>query len=331
MPSPRGSADAGSARGRVDPEVWAGVEAYHALVGPGGLGAIADLGERREALSELMAAADAQPSPDLEREDRVVAGTDGAPDVRLRLYRLVAAEPERPAVLFIHGGGMNMGSIETEETLAEAVSLQTGFTTISVDYRLAPESPYPAQVEDCYAGLTWIVANATDVGIDADRLAIYGGSAGGGLAAATALMARDRGGPALRFQMLLYPMLDDRCETPSSHEIVDLGIWDRAANLEAWADLLGDADRLALPPYAVPARAEDLAGLPPTYIDVGGLDLFRDEAIEYAYRLMGCGVHTELHVYPGAVHSSEVFAPEADVSKRVTSYRLGALRRALAD
>jgi acetyl esterase/lipase len=176
----------------------------------------------------------------------------------------------------------------------------------------------------------WIASNAEKLGVDAERIAIYGGSAGGGLAAATALLARDQGEPVLAFQMLLYPMLDDRCQTPSSNEITDIGVWDRSANIEAWRHVLGDQQGSKdVSPYAAPARELDLRGLPPTYIDVGALDLFRDEAIEYAARLMQNGVPTELHVYPGAVHSSEVFAPEADVSRRVVSYRSAALRRAL--
>jgi acetyl esterase/lipase len=156
---------------------------------------------------------------------------------------------------------------------------------------------------------------------------VHGGSAGGGLAIATALMARDHGGPAIRFLMAMYPMIDDRNETPSSHEITDVGIWDRAGNLEAWAWYLGGAEADG---YAAPARMPDVSGLPPTFIDVGDLDLFRDEDIAFALRLLQAGVPTELHVHPGAFHASEGFAPGAALSKRIVAARLDALRRALA-
>jgi acetyl esterase/lipase len=182
-------------------------------------------------------------------------------------------------------------------------------------------------VEDCFSALSWMAANGERLGIDAENLAVYGGSAGGLLAAATALLARDRGGPRLRFQMLLYPMLDDRCQTPSCKEIQDIGIWDGWAQREAYESLLGtgaEADA-----YAAPARATDLAGLPPTYIDVGELDALRDESIDFAARLMRAGVSTELHVYPGAYHGWEIFGPDAEVSARVVVDRLHALRRAL--
>ncbi|GAA3342217.1 hypothetical protein GCM10020358_36420 [Amorphoplanes nipponensis] len=188
-------------------------------------------------------------------------------------------------------------------------------------------SPHPAPVEDCYAGLVWTAAHAAELGIDPDRLALYGGSAGGGLAIATALIARDRGGPALRFMMPIYPMIDDRNETASSHEITDIGIWDRAGNIEAWDWYLGgkEADQ-----YAAPARAEDLTGLPPAFIDVGAVDLFRDEDIAFAQRLMAAGVPTELHVHPGSYHAAETFAAEAALSRRTWALRTDALRRALA-
>ena len=197
---------------------------------------------------------------------------------------------------------------------------------VSVEYRLAPEHPHPAPVQDCYAALKWMAQNADELAFDVDRLAVVGGSAGGGLTIATTMMARDKGFPRICFQMPLYPMIDDRNETPSSYEIMDLGIWDREGNVEAWQWYLGGkpADD-----YAAPARAENLAGLPPTFIDVGELDLFRDEDIQFAARLIQAGVPTELHVYPGAYHASEVFAPEAALSQSILSRRTEALLRAL--
>src|SRR5581483_950120 len=166
--------------------------------------------------------------------------------------------------------------------------------------------PHPAPVEDCYAGLVWTVQHAGELGIDPARLVIGGASAGGGLAAATALLSRDRGGPRALLQLLVYPMLDDRNTTRSSHEIVDVGIWDRATNVGGWRALLGEAaggDTVSH--YAAPARASDLSNLPPAVIYVGTADLFRDEDIDYAQRLIHAGVPAELHVYPGAYHGFE--------------------------
>jgi acetyl esterase/lipase len=220
-----------------------------------------------------------------------------------------------------------MGSIAMNDDMCAAVADRLKILVASVEYRLAPEYPFPAPVEDCYAGLRWTAEHAAELGIDPDRLALYGGSAGGGLAIATAMIARDRGGPALRFLMPIYPMVDDRNETESSHEITDIGIWDRAANIEAWAWYLGgkEADE-----YAAPARAEDLAGLPPAFIDVGTVDMFRDEDIAFAQRLMAAGVPTELHVHPGSYHAAETFAADAALSRRTWALRVDALRRALA-
>jgi acetyl esterase/lipase len=169
--------------------------------------------------------------------------------------------------------------------------------------------------------------NAAELGFDPDRLAVYGGSAGGGLTIAVVLLARDRGFPAIRFQMPIYPMIDDTNETASSHEITDVGVWDRSANIEAWQWYLGGgkADQ-----YAAPTRAEDLSGLPPAFIDVGTVDMFRDEDIAFAMRLMQAGVPTELHVNPGAYHASEVLAPQAELSRRIWERRFEALRRGLS-
>jgi acetyl esterase/lipase len=204
---------------------------------------------------------------------------------------------------------------------------EVGAVVVSVEYRLAPENPHPAPVEDCYAALVWMVKNADELGFDPNRLALYGGSAGGGLVLGTALLARDRGGPPVKFMMPIYPMIDDTNTTPSSHEIVDVGIWDREGNIEAWAWYIGDGKP---DQYAAPTRAEDLTGLPPAFIDVGTVDLFRDEDIAFAQRLMHAGIPTELHIHDGAYHAAERFAPEAALSTRIWAARLDALRRALA-
>tara|TARA_B100000579_G_scaffold50411_1_gene35093 strand:- start:389 stop:1363 length:975 start_codon:yes stop_codon:yes gene_type:complete len=295
---------------------------------PGGFNAIEDIKERRNVINSLirMMTAELPPIDNIVIEDRNIAAPDALLELVVRIYKPTRISGSHPGILFIHGGGMIMGSIETENHKAAMLCETIQSIVVSVEYRLAPENPYPAQVQDCYEALVWMSKNASELGLDTDRLAIVGGSAGGGLAIATALMARDQEFPKLSFQMANYPMIDDRNETPSSKEITDVGIWDRKANIEAWDWYLGgkNADE-----YAAPARAIDLSGLPPTFIDVGELDLFRDEDIEFAKRLLQAGVTTELHVYPGAYHASESFAPEAELSKQIWTKRIEALKRAL--
>ena len=295
---------------------------------PGGFNAIKDIEERRNVINSLlrMMTAELPPIENVVIEDRNIDGPDGLLELRVRIYKPADVSGSLPGIFFIHGGGMIMGSIEGENLKAAMLCETIQSVVVSVEYRLAPENPYPAPVQDCYEALVWMSKNATELGFDPDRLAIVGGSAGGGLAIATALMARDQEFPKLCFQMANYPMIDDRNETPSSKEITDVGIWDREANIEAWDWYLGGktADE-----YAAPARAIDLSGLPPTFIDAGELDLFRDEDIEFAKRLLQAGVTTELHVYPGAYHASESFAPEAELSKQIWAKRIEALKRAL--
>jgi acetyl esterase/lipase len=315
-----------SRRDLIDPESRVPLDQLLEVL-PGGFNAIPDIVARRATVSQIIAGVEVPPNPDVTSEDRTVPGPEGAPDLMVRVYRPASATGPLPGIYYIHSGGMILGNVEGEDAAAIRICDGVGAVVVSVEYRLAPEDPHPAQTEDCYAGLVWMARSAGELGIDTSRLAVYGGSAGGGLTIATSMLARDRGFPALCFQMPIYPMLDDRNETASSHEIVDVGIWDRAGNIEAWAWYLGGgkADQ-----YAAPARAEDLAGLPPTFIDVGTIDLFRDEDIAFAMRLMQAGVPTELHVSPGAYHASEIFAPDAPLSRRIWAGRIDALRRALA-
>jgi len=315
-----------SRRDLIHPDVREPLDQLLAAI-PGGVNSIPDIVQRRAALAQLLAALEIPPNPNVTSEDRMVPGPAGAPDIRVRIYRPVDATGTLPGIYFIHGGGMILGNIEEEDAVASQICERVDAVVVSVEYRLAPEHPYPAPVEDCYAGLVWMARNAGELRFDPDRFSVYGGSAGGGLTIATSMLARDRGFPALRFQMPIYPMIDDRNETPSSHEITDIGLWDRAGNIEAWKWYLGDGKP---DQYAAPARAEDLAGLPPTFIDVGTLDLFRDEDITFAMRLMQAGVPTELHVNPGAYHAAEVFAPECEFSQVIWACRIDALRRALA-
>jgi acetyl esterase/lipase len=199
---------------------------------------------------------------------------------------------------------------------------------VSVDYRLAPEHAFPAGIEDCYAALVWMTQNAGELGIDVEHVAVMGGSAGGGLAAGTALMARDRGGPALCFQVLNIPELDDRLETPSMKQFVDTPLWNRPNAIVSWRYYLGDALGGDISPYAAPARAEDLKGLPPAYVSTMEYDPLRDEGLIYAMRMLEHGVSVELHQFPGTFHGSSLVG-NAEVSRRGSEEMMGALRRGL--
>jgi acetyl esterase/lipase len=319
---------------QVDPELLPGLEVYRMLGFENADFTGDSLAAMRTARTEFMAAALAE-LPDNDRvvsEDRTVPGPDGN-DVPVRIYRPVDHDPSDPrhAIYWIHGGGMVLGDLDGSDPGCEAYVDQLGCVVVSVDYRLAPEHPHPAPVEDCYAGLQWTAANADALGIDPDRIAVVGASAGGGLAAGTCLLARDRGGPDLAFQGLVYPMLDDRNDSPSAREFTGILSWSHEHNAAGWGALLGDdAGGDDVSPYAAPARAEDLSGLPPTFIQVGDLEVFRDEDIDYAQRLMQAEVPTELHVYPGVFHAAEGFAPEADASVRMLRDQFAALARALA-
>ena len=263
-------------------------------------------------------------------QDQSVPGPQSDPTVRVRIYQPHDRPSILPALLWIHGGGYVMGDIEQDDRLMKQLVKRIGGVAVSVDYRLPPEHPFPAPVEDCYAGLQWLFAHAGDLGVDPSRIAIGGASAGGGLAAGLALLARDRGEVQVAFQLLIYPMIDDRNVTPASYAITDPRVWHRESNRLGWKAYLGrDGGGDDVSPYAAAARATDLTHLPPAYIPVGALDLFIDENIEYAQRLIQAGVPTELHVYPGAFHGFDAFAPSAAVSKQFKAERDNALKRAL--
>ena len=235
---------------------------------------------------------------------------------------------DAPAILWIHGGGYMFGTGLGEDPRLARWCDALDAVVVSVEYRLAPEHPYPAPLEDCYAALAWTVRHAVDLGIDPARIAVAGASAGGGLAAALALLARDRAEYALAYQLLIYPMIDDRMATRSS--TLDTVIWTTKANALGWRAYLGHEPGVdGVPGYAAASRADDLTGLPPAWIGVGALDVFRDENIEYAQRLLGAGVPAELHVYPGAPHGFESMCPDAAVARQCSSDIDAALRRAL--
>lgn len=263
----------------------------------------------------------------LDIDDRLVPGPTGAPEVGVRLYRPTAVPGPVPALFYIHGGGFVTGSVDTEHAGAVALAASLRVVVVSVEYRLAPEHPFPAGIEDCYCGLLWLAEHAGELGVDPDRVALYGQSAGGGLAAALALVARDRGGPPLCFQFLGIPELDDRLETPSMRAFTDTPLWNRPSAELSWRYYLGE-DPGEVSPYAAPARAEDLAGLPPAYVSTMEFDPIRDEGILYALRLLQAGVPAELHSFPGTFHGSSLVASAA-VSRRVNAEQLAVLRRAL--
>ena len=267
---------------------------------------------------------------DVAMDDRLVPGPEGAPQVPIRIYTPKAGgDALRPAVFEIHGGGFLLGSIDMMDPWCQNVAARLGAVVVSVEYRLAPEDPFPAGLEDCYAALCWTADQAAAIGIDAERIAIAGQSAGGGLAAATALLARDRGGPQLCFQLLEIPELDDRLDTPSMRAFTDTPLWNRPNAIVSWRYYLADALGGDVSIYAAPARAEDLSGLPPAYVSTMEYDPLRDEGIRYAMRLLEHGVSVELHSFPGTFHGSAMMA-NAEVSKRSSIEMTNALRRGLA-
>jgi len=283
--------------------------------------------------SPMMAALMARPAPTSDRvESREIRlpGPPGAPEVRALLYTPRSAGPH-PAILHIHGGGYVMGAPEMSAAGNVKYAEDFGAVVLSVDYRLAPATKHPGPVEDCYAALAWLFAQADALGVDRSRVIVSGESAGGGLAAALALLARDRGEYPLAFQHLIYPMIDDRTVThPEPSPFVGQFVWNTGSNLYGWESLLtqppGSPD---VPAYAAASRAEDLSGLPPTYLACGAIDLFLEEDLDYARRLIRAGVPTELHVYPGAPHGFNLIA-DARVARQAARDSLAALGKALA-
>ena len=237
----------------------------------------------------------------------------GEPPVPVRVHRPVGADGALPCVYSIHGGGYVLGSYVMDDPYFDDLCPRLGLAGVSVEYRLAPDTPYPGPLEDCYRGLKWTYDNAEELGIDPDRIGVRGVSAGGGLAAALALLARDRGEVPLAFQLLDCPMLDDRQVTASS-QLDGLPVWSRESNTFGWQSYLGPLSGSDDIPYtAAAARADDLTGLPPAFVSVGSIDGFLDEDVDYALRLNHAGVPAELHVYPGACHGYQM-APSCEIS-----------------
>jgi acetyl esterase/lipase len=264
--------------------------------------------------------------PRVSRTGYSATSYDGAA-VPLRWYAPPAydAAGTGPAAVYLHGGGMIGGSVQLYDRVIAAYAADSGIPLLAVDYRLAPEYPHPTPVEDSYAGLAWLTAHAAELSVDPARIAVMGDSGGGGLAAAAALLARDRG-PAVARQILIYPMLDDRTTVPDP-ALAPFAGWSYDDNYTAWHGVLGDQIGTAgVPGTAAPARTFDLAGLPPMYVEVGELDIFRDEAIEYARRAAAAATPVELHVHPGCPHAFDRVAPDADVVRRARADRLRVLR-----
>lgn len=238
-----------------------------------------------------------------------VPATDGRPAVRVLVYERAHRARPSGALVWIHGGGLVMGTPEVGNAVCSRFAAELGLVVVSVDYRLAPEHPFPAGLDDSYATLSWVHDQADALGIDPNRVVVGGDSAGGGLAACLAQMAHDRGGPAIAFQLLQYPMLDDRTALRGDHDAL---LWSNASNRYAWGAYLGHpVSRVEDRPYASAARRADLRDLPPAWIGIGSIDLFHDECVAYAQRLRDAGVACEVHVVPGMYHAAEIFSPKA--------------------
>ncbi|CAN5164365.1 alpha/beta hydrolase [soil metagenome] len=254
--------------------------------------------------------------PDATAERHELARSDGS-TLELRVH----GAPASAAILWIHGGGMFLGSARSEDARCRELTQTLGVSTAAVDYRLAPEHGHPEPLEDCFAALEWLAERY-------DRVVVAGASAGGGLALGLALLARDRGRSTIAGVQAWYPMLDDRSLTDSVNELVHAPVWNRRLHDLGWAAYLGDREADA---YGAPSRALDLTGLPPTYIEVGELDLFRDEDADFAGRLAAAGVPVEFHLDPGAVHAFDIINPDAALSRAAMARRVAWLATALAE
>jgi acetyl esterase/lipase len=291
---------------------------------------LADVAQARAGLAGLIGPLNASvDTSGIVITDHEVPRADGAGAILVRVYAPEGNAPAGgwPALLDIHGGGFCVGDIDMEHNFCAGVARELGVVIATPEYRLAPEHPFPAGVDDCYAALRWLHEQAATFGVDAARIGVGGQSAGGGLAAATVLLARDRGGPAVCFQFLGIPELDHRLETASMRAFVDTPMWHRGNAELSWRFYLGP-DPGPVSPYASPAIAEDLSRLPPAYVTTMEFDPLRDEGILYALRMMEAGVTVELHSFPGTFHGSAAL-PTAAVSRRASHELLVALRRGL--
>lgn len=314
----------------VDPELRDKLAMFEKMMPTGGLDnlTVDMLPKARASMERYVRPLSPEPMP----QERWIPGIQGSPEVRVYL---IGAKPgvARPAVLYIHGGGFILGSAKSGLWGAQKIAMSHDCVVVSVDYRLAPETPFPGSLEDNYAALKWLHDHADELGVDRTRIAVMGESAGGGHAAMLAIATRDRGEIRIKQQILMYPMLDDR--TGSTVEVqpwMGRYVWTATANRLGWSSLLGvPAGSQSVPAGSVPAREKDLKDLPPTFIAVGSIDLFANEDIDFARRLMNDGVATELYVAPGAFHGFDGMVPDSAIATLFNAVVDGAIRRALAE
>lgn len=262
----------------------------------------------------------------VDSKDYLLPAAVNSPELMVRVYNPINPSGALPAMLWMHGGGYVMGSVDQDDYLVRSLVEAVGCVMVSVDYRLAPENPFPAPLEDCYKALKWLSSNTDGLGVDPKRIAIGGASAGGGLAAALALMARDKAEVEVFFQCLFCPMIDDSNSTESSYQVTDGRVWNRANNIKGWAAYLHGDDASI---YAAASRTMDLSGLPPAYIAVGSVDMFVDENSRYAQRLQQAGISTQLEIFEGGFHGFEFFVSDAAISRRARDIHHQALKQAM--
>jgi acetyl esterase/lipase len=309
----------------IDAESIAALEGF-LLQFPGGLNAISDLNKRRAALNSVTKKINEIEHSDVEVRDIQAPSSEVGRSIPVRLYRATKESNGslQPCLIYIHGGGMIMGNLETGNLNCLNFARTFDISVLSIEYRKAPEFPYPAAIDDCIDAISWIVSNSELFNIDLANLGIYGSSAGGGLVLGTVLKMRDQGKNVFKYMLPIYPMIDSSNTSNSSLEITNIGVWDRSTNIDAWNWYLNgnQADE-----YSAPAQAKNLAGLPQCYSDVGSFDLFLDENSSFFKRLSDAGVSTEFQVFQGAFHGSENLAPESELSRRIWERRLGAIER----